>query len=1065
MSGMVCRSCGITLRARAKFCDECGVALSSDSAKYRQVTVLFADVVRSMAIAATVDAERLREIMSDLVERCAAAVRRYGGTPEYTGDGVMALFGAPVALEDHAFRGCVAALAIQDEVRRLDGEVRRRDGITLQVRVGLNSGRVIVGEIGSGALGYAATGEPVGMAQRMEAVAPAGGVMMTESTARLVEHRVVLADPEFVYVKGADSPVRARRLTAIGARDTRLIRTEAGLVGRRPEMTALRAQLDRAIDGRGGVVLVVGPAGIGKSRVAREAAHLATARGVEVAWGFCESHVRDVPFHALTRLLRAAYGVADLESAPARARVREQIPDADPGDLMLLDDLLEIADPDVVLPQMDVEARRRRVMAMVTAGSSARRNPALFVVEDAHWIDTVSESLLAELLDAAAHSSVLVLITARPEYRGVLSRISGARTITLAPLDDCNVMSLVGELVGADPSVGKLIRVVAERAAGNPFFAEEIVRDLVQRRVLEGVGRAYVCFADVAEISVPATVEAAIEARIDRLARAAKTTLDAASVIGVRFSSDLLESLGFEPALTELLDNDLVEQVRTAPNPEYTFRHPLIRSVAYDSQLRSDRVDWHRRVAAAIEDRAAGSVEASAALIAEHRHAAGELGAAYGWYMRAGAWSVNRNLSAARVSWERASEIADLLADKNTELLPMRIAPRTMLCATVGIGSVTEQGPGRFEELRELCESAGDKVSLAIGMAGPITELLYSGRSPEGAQLAAEQMALLDSIDDHVPLMSLAFLPFCTWVDYGETDQLLRWTQTVVELADGDPAKGGGFGLASPLACAKALRGYARWWRGIAGWQDDLREAVVVARDSNAETFSAVVAWVYAAAFQYGVLRPDDTAMRDIEDAVRASVNASNVAGALANYALGVALLNRDDAAERQRGVEVMTRVREIISTEKAIFLDPIAHVWQVGEAARGEALDGPVVVMRSAATVLQRDRRLGYGVWVIARLAETLLQRCAQGDIAEARAAIDWLDDLREARQPGITAVTVVRLRALLAKALGDVQTYRGTVDRYRAMADSLGFVGHIALAAAMTADSTDGPAPALPS
>ena len=180
--------------------------------------MLFADVVRSMDIAATLDLERLREIMTELVERSAAVVRRYGGTVEYTGDGVMALFGAPVALEDHAFRACLAALAIQQEANRLAAEVQSHDGVALRVRVGLNSGRVIAGEIGSGSLGYAATGEPVGIAQRMESVAPPGGVMLSESTARLVEHAVMLAEPEWVHIKGADEPVRARRLLADQAR-------------------------------------------------------------------------------------------------------------------------------------------------------------------------------------------------------------------------------------------------------------------------------------------------------------------------------------------------------------------------------------------------------------------------------------------------------------------------------------------------------------------------------------------------------------------------------------------------------------------------------------------------------------------------------------------------------------------------------------------------------------------------------------------------------------------------------------------------------------------------------
>ncbi len=263
-AGGTCASCGTGLRENAKFCDECGAptAVSADTPEYKQVTVLFADVVRSMDIAAAVDAERLREIMAELVGRGAAVVQRYGGTMEkFTGDGLMALFGAPVALEDHAIRACLAALDIQAEAGRFAAEVHRRDNVSLQLRVGLNSGRVVAGEIGSGVTGYAAIGDTVGYAQRMESVAPPGGVMLSEATAVLVEHTAVLKDTELVRIKGADQPVPVRELMAIGPRDGVVGRAEAGLVGRNWEMAVLDAMADRAIGGRGGVVNVVGPAG------------------------------------------------------------------------------------------------------------------------------------------------------------------------------------------------------------------------------------------------------------------------------------------------------------------------------------------------------------------------------------------------------------------------------------------------------------------------------------------------------------------------------------------------------------------------------------------------------------------------------------------------------------------------------------------------------------------------------------------------------------------------------------------------------------------------------------
>jgi class 3 adenylate cyclase len=574
-AALVCGSCGTELPPNSKFCNECGAAVSTATtpAEYKQVTVLFADVVRSMDIAAAVGAERMREIMAELVGPGAAVVRRYGGTMEkFTGDGLMALFGAPVALEDHAIRACLAALAIQEETNRLAAEVRRRDGVDLRLRVGLNSGRVVAGEIGPGVSGYAAIGEQVGFAQRMESVAPPGGVMLSESTARLVEHTAVLADTELVSIKGKDDPVAARRLLAIQPRHALTDGTESHLFGRRWEMAAVEAMVDRAIGGRGGVVNVVGPPGIGKSRTAREATALATARGVEVFWTFCESHARDIPFQVVARLLRAGRGVADLDGEAARARVREQVPDADPQDLLLLDDLLGIADPDVPPPQIDPDARRRRLTALINAASLARTEPALYIIEDAHWIDAVSESMLADFLTVIPRTPSLVLITARPEYGGALTRTCNAQTITLAPLADSDTAALIGELLGSHPSVGELAAIIAKRAAGNPFFAEEMVRELAQRGVLTGEHGNYVCRTDVAEVSVPATVQAAIEARIDRLDTAAKRTLNAASVIGGRFGAELLAALGIDAMIDELLSAELIDQVRFTPSAEYAFR-------------------------------------------------------------------------------------------------------------------------------------------------------------------------------------------------------------------------------------------------------------------------------------------------------------------------------------------------------------------------------------------------------------------------------------------------------------------------------------------------------------
>ena len=1053
MTAGACTTCGTELRANAKFCDECGAptAVPGDVAEYKQVTVLFADVVRSMDIAAAVGAERLREIMAGLVGRGAAVVQRYGGAMEkFTGDGLMALFGAPVALEDHAIRACLAALDIQAEAGHLAAEVQRRDNISLRLRVGLNSGRVVAGEMGSGVTGYAAIGETVGYAQRMESVAPHGGVMLSEATAQLVEHTAILKDAGLVRIKGADQPVPVRQLIAIGPRDRVVARADADLVGRNWEIAVLDAMVDRALVGRGGVVNVVGPPGIGKSRVAREVAALAASRGTEVYWAFCESHASDIPFQAVARLLRAATGVTGLDGEAARARLRAQLPDADPQDLLLLHDLLGVTDPDVPLPQIEPDARRRRLTALINTASLARTTPALLIIEDVHWVDAVSESMIADFLTVVAHTPSMVLITSRPEYDGSLTRVHGSQTIALAPLADSDTSALLGDLLGADRSVGELKAIIADRAAGNPFFAEEMVRELAQRGVLRGARGNYVCHADVAELSVPATVETAIKARIDRLSPQAKRTLTAASVIGAYFGADLLAALEIDAVFDELLDAELIDQVRFIAGAQYTFHHPLIRAVAYESQLKSDRAQWHRRLAATIEERGPGSMEENAAVIAEHLQAAGELHAAYGWHMRAAAWSANRDLGAARVNWDRARRIADALAADDPNQLAMRIAPRTMQCATGW--RVDENIVDHFDELAQLCALTGDKFSLVIGMAGVVGSYVVQGRPHEASRLASEQMSLLDSLGDATPKLALSFTLFAYWFERGQFDEILRWSQTVIDLADGDPAKGAGFGVDSPLAMALTWRGVARWWQDRRGWRQDLHDAAAMARNSNAGTIVGVRAWTYGLAIYYGVLRADDSAVRAIEEAVQtAEVEADDYMLCVAKYNLGFALLNRDAASERDRGLELVVQARDVLLRLRSPFMVPLVDLWAAKERARRGNLDAAIPVMREAVNELHRAGRIGYGVWGTGVLVEALLERGANGDVAEAEEAYGWLANVSADTGSAMFEITLMRLRTLFARARGDDVSYRDLVSQYRAMAESLGFEGHIAWAQEM--------------
>ena len=951
-TAFVCGSCGTELPPNSKFCNECGaaVATAATPAEYKQVTVLFADVVHSMDIAGAVGPERLREIMAELLDRSTAVVKRYGGTVDkFTGDGVMAVFGAPVALEDHAVRACLAALDIQKETESLAAQVHRKDGVSLRLRVGLNSGEVIAGEIGSGAATYTAIGEQVGMAQRMESAAPEGGVMLGESTVRLVEHTAVLGEPQVVDVKGSDNPVPGRRLLAIGDQQPRR-RGESALVGRSWELNTITGILEEAINGSGFVVGVSGPAGIGKSRLVREATKLASSRGVPVFSAFCESHTRGVPFRLVARLLRAGRG----------SDVRNRYPNADPDDLLLLEDLMGLRDPAMPLPEIAPDARRRRLTALVNAATLASTEPVVYVIEDVHWIDDASEAMLVDFLAVIPRTPVLVLITYRPEYRGALTRVPSAQTLALRPLSDAHGSALTAELLGADSSLRELAGEIAARAAGNPFFAEEMVRDLAERGVLRGQPGAYRLQGDAAEKNVPATLQAAIGARIDRLGATAKQTLNASAVIGTRFDTNLLTSLIGAADVAPLLEAELIDQVRFSSHAEYEFRHPLIRTVAYESQLKSDRQQLHLRLAAAIEQ-----TDENAALIAEHFESAGDLHAAFDWHMRAGTWSTFRDIAAAHTSWRRARQVADRLPEDDPGRMSMRIAPRSLLCGSAFYLPGTSID-AEFQELRELCTMAGDQRSLAIGLAGLVTAYLLAAHRREASSLATELIQLLESINDPTMTIALSFAAIAAKQETGDIADVLPLTQHVIDLAAGRPEEGNLI-VGSPLAIAIAARGMSRACMGVAGWKDDFAEALAMARPfhPNPITLAGVLWNTQIVTVSSGMLLPDGEVLRNAAEFLStAEQSGDDLSVDMARTARGLSL-SYGDGTERQGCLDLLVQV---CTTRRFANVALVADIVTAMEKSRLGDLDEAIELARtvfdqlfaSAPAVLERtDRRV----------------------------------------------------------------------------------------------------------
>jgi len=643
----------------------------------KQVTVFFVDVKESMHLAERVDAEEWHRIMDRFFAILADGIHRFEGTiNQFTGDGVMALFGAPIAHEDHAQRACHAALYLREQLRLYAQQLKRLHGMNFAVRMGLNSGEVIVGKIGDDVrMDYTAQGHTVGLAARMQQSAVAGGIYLPSQTAALVSRFFELAPVGRIRVKGARQPVRTFALVGVGALRTRLdvsrARGFSRFVGRADEVATLEGVLSRAMSGFGQVVGVAGAAGVGKSRLCQEVVDRWRAEGLIIAEAHCQAQGKSLPYGALLDLLHSFFGSsADEGAAAKRRRVRSRLRRLSRGleaELQLVLEFLGTPDPARPQPAADPGPRREQLFALVRrlVQAQSAAEPAVLLIDDLDWIDPESDAFMAELVEAVGATRTLLLLNFRPEYSAAwMSRTPSYQTLQLAPLAAAASDALLRELVGDDPALGNVCAAIKERAEGNPFFIEEIVESLPwrSRRSRTSVVRV----ADsVSELRIPATVQSLLAARIDRLPEQAKLVLQAAAVIGKRFSEPVLRlALEMErtageqsPAAPPARDNrdtdtelasalrilqhvDLIHLQPAATQVEYAFRHTLTQEVAYHSQLQETRARKHAAVAQALEVVHASRVNEYAALLAHHWEAANQPSRARQWRQRAAAGAV-----------------------------------------------------------------------------------------------------------------------------------------------------------------------------------------------------------------------------------------------------------------------------------------------------------------------------------------------------------------------------------------------------------------------------------------
>jgi class 3 adenylate cyclase/tetratricopeptide (TPR) repeat protein len=641
---VTCSRCGHAPPPSAKFCPECGQSLAtrqgtplgqtpahlaekilsmrdSMEGERKLVTVLFADLRGSLELLVDHDPEDACALLDPVLERMIEAVHRYEGTVnKILGDGIMAIFGAPLAHEDHALRACYAALRMQKAVHAYADELRRREGVPVQIRVGLNSGEVVVGAMGSDfRVEYTAVGPNTHLAARMEQIAQPGTTLVTAATLRLVDGLVEVKPLGPVPVKGLAEPMEVFELIGVGPSRSRLhaaaLRGLAPLVGRDDERSRVDAVLGGAGRGRGAAVALVGEAGVGKSRLARECVQSLRQAGWLVLEGAAVSYGQGTPFFPVIEILRAYFAI---EAGDDTARVREKITSKvlglDPAlatSLPAFLALLDVAGPDAGWDALDPPERRQRTLDALRriCVRESRIRPLLVVMEDLHWVDSETHAMLSHLLDGVPNVRAGMLLTYRPEF---LERWTGhphCVEIALGPLASVSAQALLDSLLGGDPDLSELKRRLVERTGGNPFFLEESVRSLAEVGVLAGEPGGYRLTRALPDVLIPPSIHAVLAARIDRLDPADKWILQCAAVVGTTFTLPLLEAL-VEVSTAELRQRlgrleraGFVHEASLFPEPEWAFVHGLTHDVAYQGLLHDRRRSIHAAVADAIEAR------------------------------------------------------------------------------------------------------------------------------------------------------------------------------------------------------------------------------------------------------------------------------------------------------------------------------------------------------------------------------------------------------------------------------------------------------------------------------
>jgi len=768
----------------------------------KQVTVLFADLKGSMELLADRDPEEARKLLDPVIEQMMDAVHRYEGTVnQVMGDGIMALFGAPLAHEDHAVRACYAALRMQDSVRRYSEQLRRAQGVEAQIRIGLNSGEVVVRSIGSDLrMDYTAVGQTTHLAARMEQLATPGTVRLTGETVRLAEGYVEVRSLGPIPVKGLADPVEIFDLTGAGQARTRLqaaaLRGLTRFVGRDAEVEHLRRVLDRAAGGHGQVVSIVGEAGVGKSRLTYEFTHSHRVQDWLILEASSVSYGKATSYLPVIDLLKGYFKIGNRDDhRDMHAKVLGRVLSLDRALESLLSPLLALLDvpvEDGSWQALDPPQRRRRTLEAVKRLllRESQVQPLLVVFEDLHWIDSETQALLDSLVDSLGSARLLLLVNYRPEYQHAWGSKTAYSQMRLDALSTQHAGELLDVLLGADPSLGPLKELLVRR--GNPFFLEETVRTLVETKALEGLPGRYRLTQPLQSLQVPSSVQTILAARIDRLSSEDKRLLQTASVVGKDVPFALLQGIAelsddmLRGALDRLQAAEFLYESSLFPDLEYTFKHALTHEVTYGSLLADRRRALHSAVVETMEGVYAGRLPEHAERLAHHALRGEVWDKAVTYFREAGAKAAVRSAYREAVTCfeqalaalprlprthERLEAAIDLRFDLRTSLLPL---------------GQLEKGLEYLREAEGLARTLDDPRRLAWASAYMISSCWLTGRLTDALTFAQTAQAIADTLGDlRLKVVANQYLAATLW-NVGDYQAAMDLFRKVTESLKGD---------------------------------------------------------------------------------------------------------------------------------------------------------------------------------------------------------------------------------------------------------------------------------------